>query len=292
MNIPCNFFNIWLFVNLYIPTYNSANFLKNLSVDTRFNVVVVDNCSQDETLSIAESKGWQVVKQKNHCSRTKNWEFAACHFLESKASWAKWLFTGDFLFPDTYDTLINAIESYPQAKLIVSEYYIAKDTTKHLWTQFPNSKLIMPKEALELASLRGNWFGAPIGQAFHRDSLSKGFNFGRWHWVADMQFFLSMAKHSPTLYLKKPIGVFNVSARKVFSKEQNALTSSVEEFLIRKQAADEWLALTDDQISHQKIQEHIVKDTEKQILERSINRAYSNQNFLQALKYKMLSKLI
>lgn len=262
------------------------------SIDPRFKVIVVDNCSHDETVSVARSRGWQVVEQKVHCSRTKNWELAACHFLESKASWAKWLFTGDFLLPGSYETLINAIESHPTAKMIVSEYYIETEASKHLWSQFPKTKLIMPKEALELASLRGNWFGAPIGQAFHRDSLSKGFTFGSWHWVADMQFFLSMSKHSPILYLKKTIGLFNVSARKVFSKEQNALTSSVEEFLIRKQAADDWFTLTGDKMRYQQLQEHISSDIERLILERSINRAYDNKKLLHRLKHKILSKLI
>lgn len=279
-------------MHLYIPTYNSANFLKNLQIDPRFTAIIVDNCSEDETVSIAKNKGWQVVMQKKHCDRVKNWEFAAEHFLNSKASWAKWLFTGDNLLSTSFDILTNAVKSYPEAKLIVAEYKIVTEKEKHLWSQFDSTELIMPKRALQLACLKGNWFGAPIAQAFHRDAVAKGFTFGSWHWVADMQFFLSMSKHSPVLYLKETIGQFNAAARKVFSKEQNALTSSVEEFLIRQQSAKDWFALTQNQAEYQKLLQHISQETEKTILQRAIDRAYSDKNTLHFLKYKLLSKLI
>lgn len=278
-------------MKLYIPTYNSAAFLKTLQVDPRFEVVVVDNCSQDDSVGVAEKNGWEVVRQKKHCGRTENWHTAIEHFLHCKSTWGKWLFSGDRLYDDCYDLLEAGIEAYPEARLIVSEYEIVSSKHAHPWHSLPATRLVSPLKAMELAATKGNWFGSPIAHAFHREAVEKGFTFGKWHWVADMQFLLSMSYHSPVLYLKKQIGQFHADARKVYTADQYALNSSVEEFLIRKEAAALWLQISGDLPKYREIESLLEDDIEGTILQRSLRRSTQQRPpLLRAIPYGTLLK--
>jgi hypothetical protein len=277
-------------MKLYIPTYNSASFLKGLSPDRRFDVVIIDNCSSDDTCAIAKERGWHIAVQPQPCSRTANWNYAVEHFLLSGDPWCKWLFTGDHLHADCYDILMEGIKRFPLARLIVAEYEIS-DTHHHSsrWQSLPTTALIDPHEALLHAALLGNWFGSPIAHAFHREAVQKGFTFGTWHWVADMQFMLSMATHSPLLYLKESIGVFNAHSRKVYSADKNSLEASMEEFLIRKQAATTWLHTHGNKEAYVHIKNQLDTDIEKLIAQRSLARHTPNTSpLIYAIPYRTL----
>lgn len=265
-------------IKLYIPVYNGEAFLKSVKVPPEFDVTVVDAASTDHSVDAAEARGWAVSKRTQKTGRVENWEYAVKHFLQSQEAWCKWLFTGDALYPHAHEIIMKAILSAPQAKMIICEYDIIDNGSKKRWKMFPDTRLLAPPQTQWLTAQLGNWFGSPIGQCFHRDAVADGFNFGPWVWAADMQFCYNIAKQWPVLYLAESVGEFRAEARKTFSTQCNALSSSVEEYLVRVQASKDYLHMTEDQNGYEALSKQIVQDTESLIVNRALNRAETSED--------------
>lgn len=278
-------------IKIYMPVHNSASFLEAADVPPQFEVTVVDAASTDSSASVAESRGWTVARRTQKTGRVENWEYAVKHFIHSQSAWCKWLFTGDRLYPQAHDLITTAILNAPQAKLIICEYDIVADKKQSRWKMFPETRLLSPPETLWLTAKLGNWFGSPIGQSFHRDAVSDSFSFGPWVWGADMQFCYNIAKQWPVLYVAESIGEFHAESRKTFSSHSNALSSSVEEHLIRTQAARDYLYATEDSAAYEELCKAIVQETESAIINRAFNRMRLQADVQHIFKAMPLSQL-
>lgn len=278
-------------IKLYMPVCNSSSFLESAQIPPEFEVTVVDAASNDSSVEIAENRGWAVVKRTHRGDRVENWEHAVRHFIQSQATWCKWLFTGDILYPNAHETLMKAILKAPEAKLIICEYDIVCKEGRSRWKMFPGTQLLSPPQTMWLTAKLGNWFGSPVGQCFQREAVVDGFNFGPWTWAADMQFCYHIAKQWPVLYVAESIGEFRADERKTFSAQCNALSSSVEEYLVRVQAARDYLHATEDQAGFELLNKEIVQETEGTIIERAFNRSQHYSDVDHVFKSIPLSQL-
>ena len=219
------------------PVLDRAEWARTWLTEPGFHHLVVDNASTDGTPALAAAAGAEVVVQPATVGRVANWVSAMHHFAQrTSLPWLKWLFAGDELLPGAADLLDAAAAEHPQARLIVAEYLIraADGTTTH-WRQLPETRLVMPGESLERSARNGNWFGAPIAQAFHRDVLGE-VEFGSQPWVADWQAALCIARSHPVLYIAEPIGIFDLSSRRFFESQELTVHSLVQELSLRQQS--------------------------------------------------------
>lgn len=225
------------------PVLDRAEWARGWLTEPGFHHLVIDNASSDDTAALAAAAGAEVVVQPATVGRVANWVSAMHHFRErTSLPWLKWLFAGDELLPGAADLLDAAIAEYPQARLIVAEYLIrAADGTITHWRQLPETRIVMPGESLERSARDGNWFGAPIAQAFHRDVVGE-VEFGSQPWVADWQAALTIARSHPVLYIAEPIGVFDLRSRRFFKTQELTVHSLVQELSLRQQSVQ---ALTD-----------------------------------------------
>jgi hypothetical protein len=145
----------------------------------------------------------------------------------------------------------EAIIKFPEAKLIVFQHECDYGNNTVLKSILGEDKLIYPKEALEMSIFNGNWFGDPISCLIHKDAVKDYFNFGQIDWVADMQFGLNLISKYPTAFIAKKIGVFNVAARNFYLKYSNSIWADIEDYVIRKQAAEKYNLIASD-FSHYK----------------------------------------
>lgn len=277
-------------IKLYLPTCNSAAFLETAAVPPDFEVTVVDAASSDRSPDIAEERGWNVVKRTHRTDRVENWEYAVKHFIHSQAAWCKWLFTGDELYPQAHEVLMKAILGAPEAKLVICEYDIVNNGQRTRWKMFPETQLLSPPQTLYLTAKLGNWFGSPVGQCFNREAVVDGFSFGPWTWAADMQFCYHIAKQWPVLYVAESIGEFHASSRKTFSAQCNALSSSVEEYLVRVQASKDFLHATEDQATYEGLSKLIIQETESLVVSRAFARGADTVHLFKSIPLKQLFK--
>ena len=219
------------------PVLDRAGWARGWLTEPGFHHLVIDNASSDGTAELAAAAGAEVVVQPSTVGRVANWVSATHHFAQrTSLPWLKWLFAGDELLPGAADLLDAAVAEHPQARLIVAEYLIraADGTTTH-WRQLPETRIVMPGESLERSARDGNWFGAPIAQAFHRAVLDE-VEFGSQPWVADWQAALSIARSHPVLYIAEPIGIFDLSSRRFFQTQELSVHSLVQELSLRQQS--------------------------------------------------------
>lgn len=278
-------------IKLYLPVYNGAKFLREAEIPSPFEVTVVDACSTDGSADAAEERNWAAVRRDRKADRVENWEYAVRHFIQSQSAWCKWLFTGDRLYPEAHDILMKAILSAPSAKLIVCEYDIIGDGKKKRWKIFSETQQISPPQTMWMTAKLGNWFGSPVGQCFNREGVVEGFSFGPWVWAADMQFCYNIAKNWPVLYVAESIGEFNMESRKTFSSQCNALSSSVEEYLVRVQAARDYLNATEDKVAYEELSGVIIQETESLIISRAFSRSASFEDVAYLFKSIPFSQL-
>jgi len=219
------------------PVLDRADWARGWLTEPGFHHLVVDNASTDDTAALAAGAGGEVVVQPATVGRVANWVSAMRHFSQrTSLPWLKWLFAGDELLPGAASLLDAAIAEHPEARLIVAEYLIrAADGTITHWRQLPETRLVMPGESLERSARNGNWFGAPIAQAFHRDVIGE-VEFGSQPWVADWQAALSIARAHPVLYIAEPIGIFDLSSRRFFTTQELTVHSLVQELSLRQQS--------------------------------------------------------
>lgn len=255
------------------PVLDRAEWARGWLTEPGFHHLVIDNASSDDTAALAAAAGAEVVVQPATVGRVANWVSAMHHFRERTAlPWLKWLFAGDELLPGAADLLDAAVAEFPQARLVVAEYLIraADGTTTH-WRQLPETRIVMPGESLERSARNGNWFGAPIAQAFHRDVLGE-VEFGSQPWVADWQAALSIARSHPVLYIAEPIGIFDLSSRRFFKTQALTVHSLVQELSLRQQSVQALLDRAPDDPGVQSLELEVDRDAAESLAARVRDR--------------------
>ena len=93
----------------------------------------------------------------------------------------------------------------------------------------------MPGESLERSARNGNWFGAPIAQAFHRDVAGRG---GVRQSAVGRRLAgrAIIARSHPALYIAEPIGIFDLRSRRFFKTQELTVHSLVQELSLRQQS--------------------------------------------------------
>ena len=285
-------------ISVYVPLYNNAPWAESLEMLSGFEYIAMDNCSEDAGAKILAGKGAKVFRHDENLGRIRNWASCVEHFLDTGGEWMKWLFAGDRLDPEAPQRLNRAIRAFPRACLIIGEYFIVEGPRRSRWSMFPETRLIEPEESMRLIAKHGNWFGAPVGQAFGHRALLNGYGFGELPWVADMYFCFTLARSCPVLYLAEPVGEFHVSARKYYSQQAGALSSLLQESIVRYLAADALLEMNGDSLEHgrlvRSIEQYFIRDVLENRLDSGTDLALDKLSFkalCQAMTCKLRSKM-
>lgn len=273
-------------ISLYVPAFQSEIRLTN---ELEFEqIVVADNGGSD----VREEPNLLHVRHPENLGRLGNWEYCVQHFIESDATWLKWLFAGDRLLPGARARLERAMQAHPEARLIIGEYYIVHGNQRIHWRMVPETRMIQPQDAMWLSAERGNWFGSPVGYCVHKEAVQDGFDFGGLPWVADWQFCLNIAAEHPVLYLAEPLGEFHVSARQYYLAQSNQMTSLLEEGLIYHQAAQKYKALTGNEAGYNALVQHIDKGLEARLVQRRVGMAQSVDDVMHLLNPMVAANII
>jgi hypothetical protein len=226
------------------PVMDREAWATDWTLEPGFHHLAVDNASADDTADAMRAAGADVVVQPRPVGRVGNWRAGMEAFrTRTTLPWLKWLFAGDELLPGAADALQDAAAAHPEARLIVAEYVMRHpDGSEQRFRELDTTRIVSPAEALERSAVRGNWFGSPIGHAFHRDALDD-VEFGSQPWVADWQACLSIARAHPVLYVAECVGVFDIGSRRFFGARQDEVHSLVQELSLRQQSLEALAAL-------------------------------------------------
>jgi hypothetical protein len=238
----------------YIPSFNDSDLVSQSLASSRdWNVVISDNASDEphaRALAALAGDRVKVIRHQKNLGRVGNWKLCVNHFIESGATWMKFLLAGDRHKPGAVGAFERAMAEHPAERIIIGrvECYLADGQVVVRPTDEPVLARVLPHEAMYQVALNGNVFFGLQAPLIHVDALRDGFQFGEGilSYCADLLFLMSIAEKLPCLYIPEVIAEFVAQHRKHFSAGQQSLEHYVEEGLMRLRAADYYMELTGD----------------------------------------------
>jgi glycosyltransferase involved in cell wall biosynthesis len=198
-------FNSVILVSVLITAYNRENYISEAiesvlaSSFKNFEVIIVDDCSNDRTFEIAkkfemsDSRVKVFVNEQNlgdYPNRNKAASYA-------KGKYIKYVDADDYIYPNGLEIIVNQMESNPSAA--VGLFSLPQDFLR------PFPILLSPTEAFEYNFFgRGLFHKAALSAIFRKDAFDKsgGFmpqrmtgDFEIWHRMAQKYSFLLIQDH-------------------------------------------------------------------------------------------------
>jgi hypothetical protein len=270
-------------VAVYIPVRNNVVWCEEVPLTKGLKWFASDNASTDGSGEALQKRGVEVRFQKSDLGRIGNWAACVQHFLDSEATWMKWLFAGDTLADDFAAVAERAIADCPEARMIVGDYVHDGPTIRSTVRLMPSTRLFTPIESLRMAAA-GNWFHAPINQMFHRDALVGGFDYGPFVWGADFYFCVNVASKVPVLYWPESFGTFHETSRAHFLRTGESIQALLEVSWVRQIAASRLNALTGDSGEFATLSAGVENNTLRRLIAHVANRRRAGRTMLAALR--------
>jgi len=236
----------------YIPSYNDSDWVKeSLASIADWDVVVSDNASDEPHRSALERLAGprvRILRHETSLGRVGNWRACVEHFLSSGATWMKFLMAGDLHKPDSAAIFRRAIQRHPTVRHIVPRIENVWPHGRKLWAVTEREGVVSPANAMAGIASEGNIFHGLSAPLVHADALKRGYTFGEdtLSFCADMMFSMSIALHTPTLYITNVTAEFIAARRKNMQQGAYTLEHFLEEGLLRLRAADAFEKLTQD----------------------------------------------
>jgi glycosyltransferase involved in cell wall biosynthesis len=219
-------------ISVCIPTFNGAPHLKACldSVLSQtladFEVLIVDDCSTDETLAIAaEYAGrdarFRLVKNERNLGLVGNWN--RCIEL-AQGEWIKFVFQDDMLEPECLERMIAArqagdlfvacarrFEFEPQTPPDVQAFYL---DNKQLVDNFYAGKSALSAQAfadLAVERIGANLVGEPTVTLLHK-SVFERFGAFNEHLImsCDLEYWVRVGIHTGIRFVPEDLAVFRV----------------------------------------------------------------------------------
>lgn len=209
-------------VSVCIPTYNNERFIAETLESVifqsyvDFEVLVVDDCSSDRTLEIAqiyESRDprIRVLKNTTNLGMVPNWN--RCLEL-ANGTYIKYLFGDDLLAsPDALTKMVAAMEGTPGAVLvscartIIDEQSRAIDELAHYPDGFTVDGYEIIRHCFMGITRDHNLIGEPSAVMFRRDSAGRGFDL-RYRQLVDLEMWFHLLEQGKFVYISEPLCSF------------------------------------------------------------------------------------
>jgi glycosyltransferase involved in cell wall biosynthesis len=221
-------------VSICIPTYNGSKYLPDCfdsvlaQTFTDFEVLIVDDCSSDETVSITKEyterdRRFRLVINERNLGLVGNWN--RCIEL-ARGEWIKFVFQDDLIKPICLERMLAA--STPKSVILTSrrDYLFdaeiletkQKDEILHIEKiaidlLFPGVTEISAQDYCEVTLDRpkDNFVGEPTSVMLHRSVFSR-FGFFNPYLIhyCDFEFWTRIAIHTGITYIPEQLTIFRV----------------------------------------------------------------------------------
>jgi glycosyltransferase involved in cell wall biosynthesis len=220
-------------VSVCLPIYNGERFLAQAiesvltQTYTDFELIIVDDCSQDNSLAIAQQFAnsdarVRIVKNELNIGLFQNYN--RC-LQEATGSLIKPFAQDDVLAPQMLERLAAAFEKYPNVGLISTGKRWISETGDTLQTfrQFPQDTVVSGHEVIRY-NLMGltNWVGEPSTVCFRAELKGTGFDTNLFHY-GDIDYWFQVIEKSDYLYLSEVLCAFRRHAQSATSKNLSGM---------------------------------------------------------------------
>lgn len=231
-----------------VPVYNAedclSDTLKSILNQTfkKFEIFVVDNCSNDNTSEVAEhfknnfdeDNKIHIIKNKKNLGRIGNWNNCLDLFRQSDFNYLKFVFAGDTLRNNCLEKLTDVFASNSGIGLAASGYYVHSLKNKaDKKVSFSKDMSFNPVEGLKAFITNSNWVGAPLACMFSKKAIEEIKFSDGIDWASDWKFYVDVTKNNNSFYINDALADFYVSKRKYYADNIASAAASAEELFVK-----------------------------------------------------------
>lgn len=192
-----------------------------------FELLIVDDCSTDETRSVAEHYATQdtrirLVRNESNLGLVGNWN--RCIEL-ARGEWIKFVFQDDLIAPRCIEEMLGAAAQEDAWLIVCRRDFVFEEGTTEETRKFyeqhvnperlfgPDASYIPPEEVCNAAvKLFGvNFFGEPTATLIRREAFSRyGLFNPELAMICDTEYWVRVAAHLGFTYVPKTLASFRV----------------------------------------------------------------------------------
>jgi glycosyltransferase involved in cell wall biosynthesis len=210
-------------VSICIPVYNGDRFLHRAIASavnqtyTNTEVIIVDDCSTDQSWSIIKSfhdRRIVAVKNESNLGPEGNWNKA---LAAASGKYVKLFHQDDLLSGACMARQVRSLEAHPEAVLAFCKRRIVGPQDQHYIDRGPDLRpgLIDGNRLTKLCLSRGsNLIGEPTAVLFRRSLVDAvGLFSARFPYVIDLEYWVRLLQHGNAFYDDEALASFRISPR-------------------------------------------------------------------------------
>lgn len=201
-------------VSVCIPIYNGADYIEgalNSVLQQKypdFEIIIVDNCSTDQTVTLAAELSLQSPKihlYQNEQNIGLAGNLNKCLQL-ARGEYIKYLCADDLLLPDCLALMVAKLEAHSNVSLVCGgRVSINKQGQPFDLRRYSLKDEIIPgHQAITRCLFGGNFIGEPTAVMFRKSDVPSGFR-DDLPQLMDMELWFNLLEHGALLNLKTPV---------------------------------------------------------------------------------------
>lgn len=206
-------------VSVCIPAYNNAGYIKDtiLSVlgQTYQNIelVVVDDCSTDNTVEVLESiedDRLKIYKNEKNLGMVGNWN--RCLELVT-GEYVKLICADDMIEKDAIEKEAKAMYRHPSVNLVESDTKLVDINGKKTgeFHRYPKSGVVDGRKLAKKSLILKNFYGAPVNNLIRRSALEKTGGFDTtFTYILDFDMWLRLSCTGDVYIIHEPLNSFRI----------------------------------------------------------------------------------
>jgi glycosyltransferase involved in cell wall biosynthesis len=204
-------------VSVCIPSYNYANYLKD-AIDSvlcqtynDFELLIVDNCSTDNTREVVE--GYQLTDSRiiYYCNETNIGlvgNLNRCLELAT-GEYVKFLCADDLLLPACLERMVMVLDRHPDVRLVVSARKMVTSSLQPIRSLAYSfrEEYIPGVKAINRCLFNGNQIGEPTAVIFRKQDASRGFRTD-YSQLVDLEMWFCLLEQGDFMSLPEELCLF------------------------------------------------------------------------------------
>ncbi len=198
-----------------------------------FELVILDDCSTDDSFTIAERYALQdrrvvAVRNARNLGMVKNRN--ACLVL-ARGEYVKWLHADDFLCArDALERMAGVLDGNHAISLVASARRMV-DENSHAtgtWSSFEEERPIAGTTVINRCLFeQRNLIGGPSAVMFRRAHVSRGFD-EAFFVMADLEMWFHLLEQGCFAYIREPLCAFRAHSRQQTEKDRTSMAPALE----------------------------------------------------------------
>jgi glycosyltransferase involved in cell wall biosynthesis len=194
-----------------IPTFNSAHFLPDAIASIMrqklddFEIVIVDNASEDNTEEIVRSFANRHIRYIRNASNLGSRENGNRCIANSRGVYLKFLCADDVLLDGVLQKQLTVLESHPEVSLVTCGYFETDPNLRiqSAWSAFPGSH--PGRRVINFCLSRmTNGIGGPSNIMIRRTAAARVVVDVNYRLLSDLKFNLQILEHGDYVSLGEP----------------------------------------------------------------------------------------